>query len=244
MRIGIAIPFHLRGEKTNECYRRAFAHYASLPYLVHLCGSEGELSREFCEQFLSETVKYVEVPQGEVCNSSAGSEALREKFNDSLKTLPEGLEWYCLAGADDIASPSFFENLVTINANKAVMAGVGMSNPLYLLDEAKEWNAHSIELKYKVKLKLLAGINAFSWAGMAMVQNRPYQLKGCETGAELLFQKHGYVYGIEGWVVMFKGRNVLNGLEKILKAHKQVRITPKELQMLRNIITKTDRNEK
>ena len=93
MKISIAIPFHLKGKEQNECYRRTFSHYASLPYTVHLCGSEGDLSRSFCEPFLSDNVKYFEVEQGEVCLSSNGSDVLRDKFNDSLKTLPES-DWY------------------------------------------------------------------------------------------------------------------------------------------------------
>lgn len=241
--IGIVIPFHLKGNKENECYRRAFSFYSQTPHLIHLCGSEGELSRSFCEPFLSDNVKYFEVPQGEVCTSSSGSEALREKFNDSLKTLPDGLSWYCLAGADDIASPVFFKQLALLNNKRVIMAGVAMGNKLYLLDENKAWHAHSILLKYKIPLNLLAGINAFSPSAMKVSDYRPYQLKGCETGAELYFAKKGKVVGLDGDIVMFKGGNVLNGLDKILKAHKNLKVTPAEKAYLQKIIDLTNEQD-
>ena len=106
-KVSICIPFHLRGHSESQAYAIAFKHYASLPYTVHLCGSEGDASRNFASRFTNDTTRYVEVPQDKLTTLSKGDDTLRKKFNDSLATLPDS-DWYCLCGADDIIPASFF----------------------------------------------------------------------------------------------------------------------------------------
>ena len=229
--ISIAIPIHLKGNPQNKPYEYAIKHYSKLGYPVHICGSEGELSKKFAEPFISDHVKYVEVPQGALCKSSSGDEVLREKFNDSLKTLPKS-DWYCLVGADDLVSKEYFDELEKLD--KIVgMAGVGMDNPLYLVGE--DMKAYSIKLRYKIELKLLAGVNSFAHKSMEQCAFRPYQLKGCETGAELFFRP--FVYPLKGSVTMFKGEGNLNSLEKILSRHEVVNLSQKELDYIESLVS-------
>ena len=220
MKIGIAMPLYLRGKKESKSVAKVIEGYSKLGIMLHICGSERELSYNFAKPYLNENIKYFEVPQSEFCNKSYGTDALREKFNDSLKTLPFGFDWYCLVGADDLASPDFFKALEKVNPSEAIMAGVSMNNPLYLLDEENNWESHSIKLKYADKYKLLAGINCFSKVYMNRISFRPYVLNGCETGAETYCEQNGgTVVGLDGTITMFKGEGVLNPLEKCLKAH-------------------------
>lgn len=229
--ISIAIPIHLKGKPHNKPYEYAIKHYSKLGYPVHICGSEGELSKKFAEPFLTDLVKYVEVPQGELCTSSAGSDVLREKFNDSLKTLPKS-DWYCLVGANDLASKEYFDELEKLD-KKVGMAGVGMNEKLYLVGE--DMKAYSIKLKYKNKFDLLAGVNSFTHYSMERCGFRPYQLSGCETGAELFFRP--FVYPLKGSVVMFKGEGDLNSLEKILSKHEIVKISQIELDYIESLVS-------
>jgi hypothetical protein len=228
--ISIAIPIHLKGKPQNKPYEYAIKHYSKLGYPVNICGSEGELSRKFAEPFLSDLVKYVEVPQGELCTSSSGSDVLREKFNDSLKTLPLS-DWYCLVGANDLASKEYFEELEKLD-KKVGMAGVGMNEKLYLVGE--DMKAYSVKLKYSNKFDLLAGVNSFTHFSMVKCSFRPYQLKGCETGAELFFRP--FVYPLKGSVTMFKSQDDLNSLEKILKTHQVVKISQEELDYIESLV--------
>lgn len=235
-KVGLVVPIHLKGNRDNECYRLAIRYYCSLGILVHICGSEGELSKSFASEFLSDNVKYFEVPQPSVCYSSAGDDVLREKFNNSLKTLPRDLDWHILVGANDIGY-GVIEKLGMLDPNHILMTGVGMDNDLYLLDEDRAWNAHKVVLTYKTKFDLLAGINCFSRKMMEACDYRPYQMRGCETGAELFTKSlKGRVIGLEGKVIMFKGKGDLNTLEKILKVHKTVKITQREIEWLRGFV--------
>jgi len=245
MKIGLVIPFHLRGEAENNCYILTLSHYQRLQpefnFWFHYCGSELDFSKSFYEfhqelPFGSHREKYKEVPQESVTILSAGDDILRKKFNDSLATLPKNLDWYCLAGADDIVSIDFFEQLKQLDPSGIKMAGVGMDQPLYLLDESKGWNAHKIQIRYSVKLDLLPGINCFSRDAMEACDWKPYQRKGCETGAELLFRDLGKVIPLKGSVTMLKGEKCLNSLKKILRFHKSLPLTQQERDYLRSLV--------
>jgi hypothetical protein len=63
---------------------------------------------------------------------------------------------------------------------------------------------------------------------------RPYQLEGCETGAELFFRP--FVYPLKGSVTMFKSQDDLNSLEKILKTHQVVKISQEELDYIESLV--------
>jgi hypothetical protein len=233
MKIGLVIPIYLKGNPIHRPYEIVLKNYSKMNILIHICGSEGEISRKFAEPFLSDNVKYFEVPQSSFCFSSSGDDFIRKKFNDSLKTLPINCDWYCLSGADDLVDPLFFERLSKLDPFKRIMAGVGMENPLYLLDEKDYFKAYSIKLQYANKYKLLAGINCFSKAYINKIKCNPYALNGCETGAELLCTKHdGEVIGLEGSIIMFKGNGVLNPLDKCLKVHENVKINESELDYI------------
>jgi hypothetical protein len=237
MKIGLVIPIYLKGKGRNVSYELVIKNYSKTDVLVHICGSEGEVSSEFAKPFLSNNVKYFEVPQDEFCFKSSGNDHIRKKFNDSLKTLPFGLDWYCLGGADDLANPDFFDALRELNSRERIMAGVSMSNPLYLLDELDNWKAYSIRLKYADKFKLLAGINCFSKAYMNKVGYSPYVLTGCETGAEIYCEQNGgKVVGLDGSIVMFKGKDVLNPLDKCVNTHYNVEISKEELDYLEKLL--------
>jgi len=239
MKIGLVIPFHLRGEIRNPCYEITFWHYFPIDlFSICYCGSEGTLSHFFTKHALNEypVDLYREVPQESITILSAGDDILRKKFNDSLATLPKNLDWYCLAGADDIVSIDFFEQLKQLDPSGIKLAGVGMDQPLYLLDESKAWNAHKIQIRYSVKLDLLPGINCFSRDAMEACDWKPYQRKGCETGAELLFRDLGKVIPLKGSVTMLKGDKCLNSLKKILRFHKSLPLTQQERVYLRSLV--------
>lgn len=231
MKIGIVLPIYLKRKKKNECYAKVIRNYAKMGVLVHICGSEGNISYNFAKPFLSDNVKYFEVPQEAFCTISSGDDHIRKKFNDSLHTLPDNLDWYCLGGADDLVNPNFFNGLLQLDSSKKLMVGVGMDNPLYLLDENDNWKAYSIKLSYSNKFTLLAGINCFSKAYFKSIDN-PYALSGCETGAETLALESGEVIGLDGSIIMYKGRDVLNPLSKCLRKHEIVKISKEELDYI------------
>jgi hypothetical protein len=233
MRIGLVIPIYLRGNPINKSYEIVLKNYSKMNVLIHICGSEGEISRKFAGPFLSDNVKYFEVPQEQFCFSSSGDDFIRKKFNDSLKTLPINCEWFCLGGADDLVDPLFFDRLLELDWKQKIMAGVGMENPLYLLDEQNDFKAYSIKLKYANRFRLLAGINCFSRAYLNHIGYNPYALKGCETGAETFCENNGgKVVGLEGSIIMFKGNSVLNPLDKCVKVHENVKISQRELDYI------------
>lgn len=243
MKIGLAIPFHLRGNSTNWSYTNTFHYYHRLSgreglfSCLRFCGSEDQRSWNFIKsRSISPLWYYKEVPQESVTILSAGDDVLRKKFNDSLATLPRNLDWYCLAGANDIVSPQFFAELVNTDPSGVKMAGVGMDQPLYLLDELNNWKAYKVQIKYSVKLDLLPGINCFSREAMEACDWKPYQRKGCETGAELLFRDLGKVVPLKGSVTMLKGENDLNSLKKILRFHKQLPLSPEEREYLKSLV--------
>lgn len=231
--IGIVIPFHLKGKKHNAAYAASFKHYAKSGYLVHLCGSEKERSYNFAKPYLSDNVKYIEVPQGAVCMISSGNDVIRDKFNDSLKTLPNNLDWYCLVGADDLVDLDFFKKLENLHYDKACMAGVSMDSPLYLVNGFRRTR---VLLKYGNIYRLTAGVNAFNKAAMDICGNRPYQLSGCETGAEKYFEQHGSVLPQDGYVVSVKGNDVLNSFDKLIKTHKIVPLTKIDNQRIDKVL--------
>lgn len=224
MRIGIVIPFYLRGKSHNEAYRIAFRHYAKMGYLVHLCGSEGKLSRQFAEPFLSDNVKYFEVQQFGFCFQSGGDNHIRKKFNDSLQTLPKDLDWFCLVGADDIVSRRFFENLDATDPKGINMAGVDSREKLLIHDLNGE--SYRCELTYSVEI--LPGVNAFSRDALAINGCKPYLLKGCETGAERYYKSRGVIIPLSGAVIMVKDSECLNPSEKIKARHRIFELTDNE----------------
>ena len=226
MKIGIVIPFYLNGKPNREEYRIVFRHYAKLGYLVHLCGSEGSLSKEFADEFISDTVKYFEVPQDKFCFLSAGDDHLRKKFNDSLKTLPKDLDWYCLAGADDIATEGFFYVLRDTPAHKVSMAGISeKKRDLFI----KPLGSDAFKCKLNYNVQLLPGVNAFSRAAMDFCKWKPYNQKGCETGAEKYFRLHGEIIPVDiGSIIMVKSENCLNSVQKIKRVHKWYELSEQE----------------
>lgn len=214
--IVLTLPIYLRGNFENRAIKKAIEHYSKLGYPLHLCGSEGRLSYEYCEPYLSDLVRYFEVPQEKFCTSSAGDAYLRRKFNESLQTHSIA-DWYCLMGSDDLVSPDAFAAL-----NKSdipTMGGVSMKNNLYIVDlnNNKEW---SVRLRYREKIKLLPGLNAFNYAAMEACDWEPYQLSGCETGAEKLFADIGKIKELPGFVVMVKESDVLNSISHIRRSHR------------------------
>lgn len=236
--ISICIPFHLRGNTTHPAYIPTFRHYAALPYHVNLCGSEGALSRKFCDQFLNDTTHYVEVPQGPVCMLSKGDNVLREKFNDSLATLPKS-DWYCLAGADDIVPATFFEWLADQDASGITMAGQSMDSMMYPVDMNHYPHSSSIQkitLNYSVALKLTGGVNAFSAEAMRFSSGKPYQRDGCETGAELFFAEHGEIIRTTGYVVMPKVDSALNKFSKLVGRHKRHLVGRNDINLVRSYL--------
>jgi hypothetical protein len=233
MKVVICIPFYLRGNSVNYAYKQTFRHYASLGYPLHLCGSEGSLSREFCQEFLSDTVKYIEVQQNSFCTLSRGDSHLRSKFNRSLATLDVySPDWYCLAGADDIAPVCAFARLEETPAKGVIMAGVGRNYPLFIAPE--DGLPFRCELSYQVKLQ--PGINCFSRGSWQYFKGKPYHLNGCETGAETAHLQQGKVMALPGYIVMIKGRDVLNTTEKIKARHQCFELDEKEREIVKQYI--------
>jgi hypothetical protein len=175
-------------------------------------------------------VKYVEVPQVEFCFKSAGDDNLRKKFNDSLLTLRErdNYDWYCLVGANDIVPLETFVSLEVRNHRNVAMAGVSSTAKLYIDPVIQP--IFRVKLSYRVAL--LPGLNAFSRAGMDKCRWNPYQLKGCETGAEKLFASLGQLIQLPGYVLMLKGSTDLNSSEKIKRVHKWTATTQSEIAEL------------
>jgi hypothetical protein len=165
-------------------------------------------------------VKYYEVPQVSFCFKSAGDDALRKKFNDSLLTLRDrdNYDWFCLVGANDIVPKETFSSLACQSPTNVAMAGVSSVANLYIDPIAQP--IFKVKLSYEVKL--LPGLNAFSLKGMGKCGWQPYQLKGCETGAEKLFASIGLIIRLPGYVFMVKGSTDLNSAEKIKRVHKWV----------------------
>jgi hypothetical protein len=230
MTVAICMPFYLQGNPNNPAYKRTFRHYASLGYPLHLCGSEGRLSREFCEEFLSDTVKYIEVQQDDFCILSRGDSHLRSKFNRSLATLEVySPDWYCLAGADDIAPQCAFSRLEETPAKGVIMGGVGRNYPLFIAPE--DGPAFRCELSYSVKLQ--PGINCFSRGSWQYFKRKPYHLNGCETGAEMAHVQQGKLLILPGYIVMLKGKHVLNTTEKIRSRHPCFDLNADEKQIVK-----------
>ena len=227
MKVKIAIPIYLHGNPVNEAYDTVIRHYSKMPYDIHICGSEGELSRKFASKHLSEKVFYFEVSQKSFCQRSKGDDALRKKFNDSLATL--GIcDWYCLIGADDMVPQQTFDELVSLDSFKPIMAGVSSECPLYFFSKDC-----SIKVKLSYPALLLPGLNVFSKRAMQICEQRPYQLQGCETGAERYFFDAGTVVGLHGEVCTIKGDNVLNTIESIKSKHDWCDLSEYESNIIR-----------
>lgn len=236
--ISICTPFHLQGKKGNLAYEKCFRHYSNSRIHVNLCGSEGNLSRNFAGRFLNDTTHYVEVKQGDVCLSSKGDDVLRQKFNDSLATLPDS-DWKCLIGADDIIPLEFFDWLVEQDSSAIIMAGQSIDSIMYPVDMGVYPNVSSIakiKLKYKVDLKLTGGINCFTRSAMTACNQRPYQLDGCETGAEIMFQGIGTILSTDGYVIMPKIDSALNKWQKLKDKHENQDVTIDDVLLIQSYL--------
>ena len=228
MKIALAIPFHLNGNKENECYSRVMRYYDRVcpsNVDIHICGSEGSFSRDFVQSLGLSRAVYKEVPQSAVCVRSSGDDHLRRKFNDSLATFERSYSWYALAGANDMVPPSVFYELDVQSEGFPSMLGVSVLEPLIINDIVTE-DKFRVGLNYKVKLN--PGINIFSKAGMAACGWKPYKMRGCETGAEELFNQLGYIIPLTGFVTMLKGNRDLNTTEKIKRVHRSFELTEDE----------------
>ena len=236
-KIGICIPLYLRGKPTNEHYAKVIRYYSSYDITLHLCGSEGELSRKFCEPFINDRVKYFEIPQKAFCNLSKGDSNLRKKFNDSLQTFKGmDLDWYCLAGADDVVCTRVMNGLLTEtiykNDRKPIMAGVeNKTHSLIIVPDNEK--PYTVGLSYGVVL--LPGLNCFNLPAMEVSDWKPYNGHGCETGAERYFFSCGSIVSYFGNVVMFKGDEVLNSNEKIKRSHEIGELSERHKTVLENI---------
>lgn len=236
MKIGIVIPIYLRGNPINENYRATITYYKSLGYDLHLCGSEGKLSRAFCEPFLCDRVRYFEVPQVAFTTLSRGDDSLRIKFNRSLCTLRDvqQYDWYCLAGADDVAVTDLSELPMMHIASMAGVDNIG-DGSLIIVPDGEE--PYRVKLSYDVDL--LPGINCFNHAAMVLSKWQPYRLKGCETGAEKYFESNGYIIPMKGDVVMLKGMDVLNTNEKIKRCHQTFALNDREMALVQFVYETT-----
>jgi len=232
----LTIPFYLKGNMVNLPYHLTMKHYATYIHGVdvHFCGSEGNFSREFVTRRIPQA-NYHEVPQNGFCTISRGDDHIRSKFNRSIQTFGRGYDWYCLAGADDIAPQVVFDQLKNLDPSEVIMAGVGMDQPLYIRD-TRNGEKFRCRLKYGMKLNLLPGINIFSRAAMEKCKWKPYTLHGCETGAELYFTQHGRIVPLEGYVLMLKGDGCLNDVQKIKQRHQVIQLTDDELKLVESYL--------
>jgi len=207
--VSIAIPFHLKGAVSNRAYEIAFKYYSRLPYTVHLCGSEEELSENFCKEFINDTTHYREVSQNEVVFTAGGHPELLSKFNNSLHTLPD-TEWKCLIGADDIVDADFFSRLENIKVEGVCLAGILVHSLYYIVDintsRFKRLSTHSVQGQ-----KLSHGVSAINRSAMKINSGNPFFEAGAEIGLELEIHRiNGAVIPINGFVLNIKGENTLH----------------------------------
>lgn len=227
------MPLYLRGSAALEAPKRAISWYLQTGLPFHVCGSEGNLSCRYVESL---GATYIEVKQRRFSRNSGGDDHLRKKFNDSIATHGEGYDWYCLVGADDLVSLEFFDKLP--DTKVPTMAGVSMDSPLVLHHLQYKMSA-SVHLDYYNKYDLLPGVNAFNRAAMRACMNRPYQMRGCETGAEQFFAASGDVFPIPGYVVMLKEDGCLNNFTRIIDRHRVTALTDFEQKTLDEVLQVT-----
>lgn len=225
MNVSICIPFYLHGAHPAEI-GRVMQHYAHLPFRVHLCGSEGEHSRQFAAPYLNETTHYCEVEQEGTTRNSGGSPILLKKFNDSLKTLRgTGTWWYCMVGHNDIIPQRVFEILKGLYIPYPCIAGVSSDQPTFMVDGER---AAQIHLSYSVTFA--PGMTAFTAGAMYDCDFMPYQYEHDEIGVERFAVDHGWKFlPLPGWVVQMKGRDSLNSFDHIAEMHRLTYIEKKQL---------------
>lgn len=237
--ISACIPFHLRCKRSNASYMKAFRYYGAMGFPLHLCGSEGKLSKEFAMPFVEffQNVKYFEIPQKSITISSSGDAVIKKKFNDSLATLPD-TDWQCIIGADDIISQSYFDHLLKINPQGSIMSGVRMENPIYMIDLTKtKRNLYKILCKYNIRMDLAPGINAYSKQAIKEFNgNMYYGTNGCETGAEIEMRSKATVIPLDGQVILLKGDTVLNGVDHILRKFRPMEMTTEEQKKIYSFV--------
>ena len=229
----LTIPIYLRGKPSNKAVKASIKHYSKLDLPLHVCGSEGQLSRNYVAPFITDKVHYEEVMQARPSTSSGGDDVLRKKFNDSINTHGKNYEWYCMMGADDLVSLSTFDLLPT--SKEPIMAGVSMSE-LLLIKSMVTQECFSVKLRYRMPLKLLPGLNCFNRAAMELCNWKPYHLSGCETGAEMYFREYGEVLPLPGYVVMLKENDVLNSISHIKKRHPISKGTREQVELINSLV--------
>jgi hypothetical protein len=229
----LTVPIYLRGKPSNKAVKVAIKHYNKLGLPFHICGSEGQLSRNYCQPYLSDLTHYAEVPQVRFSTSSGGDDVLRKKFNDSINTHGKGYEWYCMMGADDLVSLSTFDLLP--KSDEPIMAGVSMKEPL-LIKSLVTQESFKVELRYRLPLTLLPGLNCFNRAAMELCNWKPYNSSGCETGAELYFREYGEILPLPGYVVMLKENDVLNSISHIKKRHPISKGTRDQVELINSLV--------
>ena len=233
MRVCLTLPIYLRGKSNNRVTGLAIRHYASFGWPLHVCGSEGSLSADYVQPYLSDKVKYIEVPQERFSTASNGDYVLRKKFNDSIETHGHGYDWYCMMGADDFVPRLSYDFLT--DTEQPTMAGVGIDQPFYIYEMATK-RGISVSLTYSNRLNLLPGLNAFNAPAMKICDWKPYHLSGCETGAELYFKEFGDVCKMSGHVVNIKEGKVLNDFSKVKRVHNWTKITQSELDVVNSYL--------
>lgn len=222
MKIGICVPFHLRGG-SGSTIAPNFRHLSRLPYTVVFAGSEGSVSAEFAKPYLNATTHYVEVTQARpVTNNPGGDAVLRKKYNDTLVALGQidWFNWYCMVGANDIIHPLFFEQLTEHDPEqRAVVAGISSVQPIRLLD-LPTGRSCALHIGYARSVKFLPGVNAFSFAALDSCAWRPYSMPSCEVGMEQLAKRNYWKFlTLRGSVWSLKGDNDLNSYNHILRHH-------------------------
>ena len=239
-KLGITVPFHLKGGQGTNMIPN-FRYLASLPFDVVLCGSEGNRSKEFAEQFTNANTYYVEVPQGRVCTSPGGSPELRKKFNDSIIALAQvaRYDWYIMIGANDVISQDFFDSLLFMNSNVPTVAGVDVNNH-WLMHHMINRKTVAIKIRTQ-RIRLAAGVNAYNYEALESCGYRPYQLDNCEVGMEVLAkQKCWTIAALDGKVLSLKDGTDLNTYELITKYHKVCTISDDDFDYVAEFLTKYD----
>ena len=230
--IGIFVPFHLRGGDGDNMVAN-FSLLNDLPYDVVVGGSEGDHSAAFAARFPN--LIYREIPQKTITKNSGGDDELRKKFNNTLAALMDHgkYHWYCFVGANDIICYSFWKWLETEGTDYPAFFGIQSDQPIYMAS-TKTGETVALELKYKEKVRLIPGVNAFNHTALAMCDNRPYQLPGDEIGAERLGEHLGWIVeGCPGWVCAVKGSTDLNKYDDVKRTSKHRPLTKTEYIILK-----------
>ena len=227
--IAVCVPIHLRGGSADHL-SPAMKRLRQLNCPVLLCGSEGDHSQRELAKYCRGKIKYHEVPQGPVCTSSSGDAVLRAKYNDSLAALVEHApkaDWYCMVGANDVVSHSFWWWLKNTKEAGPAIYGVNSNRKLFLSDD--NGGIYMVELAYRNSVKLLPGINAFNHQALEVLRGNPYRVHGCEVGLEAMAGRLGIkVEGVPGAIWSIKAGPNLNSFQHIARHHTVRELTEDE----------------